>query len=516
MGQCCVKEEGTLNDQIIRSIQGDVHDYYDVGDKIGGGSMGAVYSCKPKPIRMKLAASIHGSMHGSMHGSIHGKKRYAFALKMMDINTLSKKYHMSKKEILNEINVLKELDHPYIAKCIETFEKDAKSYIITERCFGGDLFARDPYSEKEAATIISQILSAVGYMHSRNIIHRDLKFENILFESDYEDASIKIIDFGLAKKHQQNSYVTGFGGTVYTMAPEVVHNMPYTYKADMWSIGVLAYMLLASALPFECEDRNRSFSVRRKVTIEKIKKNKLSFKEERWKLISSEAKEFIKSLCKTNVNRRWTANEASKSAWIRNKSTLSDYLNDEDDGLLEKISHRLQDYSKASDLKKLGLLILAHRTPTNADIVQLRKVFQKLDYENDGVITVNEFKTALGSMYPESVDLDNMFHGIDVEQNGIIGYSEFLAATVETMSDVEENKLREVFSVLDVNNSGYVPQKKLKEILGRECNNGSMNELLNETDMVVDADVSVDDFLELFHYTKRKKTNTTLGPLMVS
>uniref|UniRef100_A0A7S2KZR3 Calmodulin n=1 Tax=Leptocylindrus danicus TaxID=163516 RepID=A0A7S2KZR3_9STRA len=285
----------------------------------------------------------------------------------------------------------------------------------------------------------------------------------------------------------------------------------------MWSIGVLAYMLLASALPFECEDRNRSFSVRRKVTIEKIQKNKLTFKEERWKSISAEAKEFIKALCKTNIDKRWTAHEASKSTWIQKQSKLSDFIDgdDDEDGLLEKISRGLQDYSKASDLKKLGLLILAHRTPTTGDIVKLRKVFQKLDYENDGVITVNEFKGALGSLYPES-DLDKMFHGIDIEQNGTIGYSEFLAATFETMFDLEENKLREVFSILDEDNTGFVSQKKLQEILGRECKNGSISELLNETDLVLDAEISVDEFLDLFHFTKRKKANTVLGPLMVS
>lgn len=107
---------------------------------------------------------------------------------------------------------------------------------------GGDLYARDPYTEAEAARILSSILSAVAYMHSRNFVHRDLKFENVLFANTSPMSEIKLIDFGLSKVYQDNRKLADIVGTVYTMAPEVLMG-EHTQKADMWSIGKCAALI---------------------------------------------------------------------------------------------------------------------------------------------------------------------------------------------------------------------------------------------------------------------------------
>ena len=142
------------------------------------------------------------------------------------------------EELRNEIAILRNLDHPNIVRALEVFEFRGKISIIMEVCSGGDLYVRDPYTESEAARIITSILSAVSYMHSQAVVHRDLKFENVLFVNTSPLSEVKLIDFGLSKVyHTENADgMTDMVGTVYTMAPEVLRGS-HTEKADMWSIG---------------------------------------------------------------------------------------------------------------------------------------------------------------------------------------------------------------------------------------------------------------------------------------
>ena len=372
MGGCCSSEPKTLHEQIARSVKNcDAAKYYNINDEIGSGAMGAVYVCSPKPHRVTIASSAHGK-------NSKGKPVTTYALKVMNSDKLSDKFGVSRAEILNEIDTLKELDHPFIVRLIETFEDKQHIYLVMERCFGNDLFSRAPYSEKSAARITSQILSAVAFMHSRNIIHRDLKFDNIMFETMDEDSPVKIIDFGLAKKYSsRNQYVTGFGGTVTYMAPEILREIPYTSKADIWSVGVICYMLLASEMPFQCEDRSQSLSTRRKVTIDKILERNLKFDKPCWKEISTEAKNMIESLCENNVSKRLTALEALQTKWLRNMNNLSDKNSVESDWL-EKLSYGFKRFSKANGMKRLGSLIVAHRMPNTPEIIKLRQLFQAL------------------------------------------------------------------------------------------------------------------------------------------
>ena len=139
-------------------------------------------------------------------------------------------------ELRNEIAILKNMHHPNIVRAIETFEFRGKISIVMEVCSGGDLYARDPYTESDAARIVSSILSAIAYMHSRKVVHRDLKFENVLFVNTSPMSDVKLIDFGLSKVYAGDRKLTDVSGTIYTMAPEVLMG-EHTEKADMWSIG---------------------------------------------------------------------------------------------------------------------------------------------------------------------------------------------------------------------------------------------------------------------------------------
>ena len=143
-----------------------------------------------------------------------------YAMKSIHLNRVTDSRFLA--ELRNEVAILKQLDHPHIVRAIETFENRNQIFIVMELCSGGDLYSRDPYTEEEAARIVCSILSAIAYMHSRNILHRDLKFENVLFVNQSPKAEIKLIDFGLSKVYGDNTALTESVGTIYTMAPEVL------------------------------------------------------------------------------------------------------------------------------------------------------------------------------------------------------------------------------------------------------------------------------------------------------
>jgi len=159
---------------------------------------------------LKSGSSLIDYENGSTNKN--KKKEQYFALKslVLDRCTSSK----LQQELLNEVAILKELDHANIAKAVETYEHDARLYLCLELCSGGDLYSRDPYTEERAADILGQVLRAVSYLHSKGIIHRDLKFENIMFVDDRPDAEVKIIDFGLSQKFAPDQSMSDAVGTM--------------------------------------------------------------------------------------------------------------------------------------------------------------------------------------------------------------------------------------------------------------------------------------------------------------
>ena len=173
------------------------------------------------------AASASGSSSSST-GQI------TYAMKSILLSQVTQKQYID--ELRNEIAILKDLDHPNIVRAIETFEYWGKIFVIMELCSGGDLYTRDPYTENDAARIVTSILSAISYMHSRKVVHRDLKYENVLFVNTSPLSQVKLIDFGLSKVYVGANKMTDMCGTIYTMAPEVLMG-EHTEKADMWSVG---------------------------------------------------------------------------------------------------------------------------------------------------------------------------------------------------------------------------------------------------------------------------------------
>ena len=160
------------------------------------------------------------------------------------------------EELRNEVAILRTLDHPNIVRVYEIFESKRAIYLVMEYCSGGDLYARIPYTEDQVAKIMTKLLSAVVYIHKHKIIHRDIKMENIMLESDKPDAEAKLIDFGLSRSYlKPTSQLSDIVGTVYSMSPQVIRKQ-YTSKADLWACGVVAFILLSNKWPFDGSTRS--------------------------------------------------------------------------------------------------------------------------------------------------------------------------------------------------------------------------------------------------------------------
>lgn len=275
-------------------------------------------------------------------------------------------------------------------------------YLILEKCDGGDLYTRSPYSERDSARILDQLLSAILYMHEHGVVHRDLKFENIMFENSSPSAQIKVIDYGLSKQFLSGKpkYMTERVGTIYTMSPQVLQGI-YSSQADLWSTGVIAYMLLSSTKPF--------FSRRRRKMIDLIMRADYKMDGPAWKKITDCGKDFVSKLLVLDPRDRMNALTALQHEFIVKREQLPDERPSPD--ILATIDGCLVNYTQTSELKKIALNIIAHRS-TMREISELRKAFDSMDTCNNGIITFEEFKQALKKSNYSDETLAEIFSSI--------------------------------------------------------------------------------------------------------
>lgn len=303
--------------------------------------------------------------------------------------------------------------------------------MIIDLCEGGDLYTRCPYSERDAAMITAQILSAVKYLHSKKvgtrgearilsschpvipltdgialvallqqIIHRDLKFENIMFESKSENARIRLIDFGLSKKLRKGEMAKEKVGTLVTMSPQVLQKV-YSTQADMWAVGVITFMLLSSSRPF--------YSKHRETIIDKIMRVEYSLDGPSWTDVSDPAKDFVGKLLVLEPKERMNASRALRHGWILNRRRLLTERPSAE--VIAQTDGHLLKYAQTSDLKKLALNMIAHKS-SPSEIKELRKVFRALDKDHDGIVTFAELQTALHSKGYSEEDIKDIFQSV--------------------------------------------------------------------------------------------------------
>jgi len=228
--------------------------------------------------------------------------------------------------LAREISLLQDMKHESIISLVDVFEDVDYVHLVTNLCEGGELFDKicelssnsdngtPCFQESEAARIMYQLLQSVSYMHKKGIVHRDIKPENILFETTSNDSPIKIIDFGLSRRHAANldKPMSTLVGTPYYIAPEVLKKR-YENKCDLWSVGVIAYILLCGYPPFNGKDNE--------ATHRSVLRGKYYFPAEDWSNISRDAMDFIVRLLQMNPKKRMTIEQALNHPWIVQHTT---------------------------------------------------------------------------------------------------------------------------------------------------------------------------------------------------
>ena len=297
-----------------------------------------------KPRRLKDSYKL-GSKLGE--GS-YGKVRRGVSLKTGEevaVKSILKKNIRRIETLKREIKIMLQLDHRNIVKLHDVFEDNTHLHIVMELCTGGELFdsivEQGSYSESDAAELLQQILGAVAYLHGNHVAHRDLKPENFLFSSKDKDATLKIIDFGLSRFYKDKAYMKTRVGTPYYIAPEVLKKQ-YDQACDLWSVGVIMYILLCGYPPFWGNTEKDIF--------QRIKLGKFDYPKEEWSKISDSAKQLIERLLDVNPATRITAVEALEHPWLESKR--GEKLHP---GMMKKLTK----FAKLNRLKRAALGVIA-------------------------------------------------------------------------------------------------------------------------------------------------------------
>lgn len=257
----------------------------------------------------KLGKQLGEGAFSTVKEGSHQQSKESFAIKIVTKAKLSKEDEVALKD---EIQVLEELKHKHIIRLFDVFEEPQYYYLVTEKMMGGELFDRivqkSYYNEKEARDVCLILFDAMKYCHDHNVAHRDLKPENLLLASEDDDSNIKIADFGFAKKVKEPNSLTTQCGTPGYVAPEILEGKSYDTRADMWSLGVIVFILLGGYPPFIEQNQRELFR--------KIRKGQYEFHEEYWGQVSDEAKNMIRQLLTVAPSKRYDANQAMKNSWI--------------------------------------------------------------------------------------------------------------------------------------------------------------------------------------------------------
>ena len=459
--------------------------YYDIDEKerLGKGSYGSVYLCR------------------------HKKTRDAFACKVISMNRISSHYL---RKLHVEIAIMKEVDHPNIVKLREVFFGSRTVYLVMDLCQGGELFEeltkshKKGFDEPHAARILQDMLSAVSYLHHHGIVHRDLKLENFLFETKGMDSNLKIIDFGLSKHFHDHEQMHQVVGSAYYTAPEVLKSH-YDHRCDIWSLGIIAYMMLTGSPPF--------FGDSSDAIHEMIRTKEAEYPEKRFEGRSAEVIDFLKLLLVKDPNKRVTLETALKHPFLKKADTMA----------LEDGSHRrteassdvvdsLKGFMELSKFKQVLMSSVAF-TLTSEQIAELKEEFHAMDTDHSGTISMKELRESMATVRGvgggES-HMSKMFSDVDVNSDMEINYNDFVAAAMVKRISIDEERLHLAFEKLDMDNTGYLDYDSIKKAVGAGIDDAEIHEMLTSIDEDGDGKI---DYKEFMHFWKKMMVQQKVKPV---
>ncbi|OMJ67756.1 hypothetical protein SteCoe_34991 [Stentor coeruleus] len=440
----------------IKQRNGKVIENYELVSKIGEGSYGQVFLVT------------------------HRESKAQRAMKSISLGQ-----SIDLDQLIIEVSILKELDHPNIVRIFEVIKDEKTINILMENCTGGELYERieknNHFSESLASQYMFDMVSAIKYCHEARLVHRDLKPENILFENDKENARLKIIDFGTSKYFKPNEKMQRFIGTSFYVAPEVI-DKNYDEKCDVWSLGVILYVMLCGSPPFygkTTEDIYKS-----------IKTKEVIFRSKNWETVSENAKSLIIRMLNKDPIKRLSIDEVYSDPWIQNKK------NNVSDMPLTKISlENMHKFQNECNLKRVTMSYIISQLVVSEEVDELRKVFESLDKNGDGKLTKNEILEGFKYTGVIDLDLERIMMDCDADNNGYLDYTEFLTAACNWRKITSKNRLFAAFKALDNDGSGKISFNDLIEAFkSTDVDNQQIKEIIEIADANGDGEIDLEEF----------------------
>nr|XP_043626550.1 calcium-dependent protein kinase 26-like [Erigeron canadensis] len=441
----------------------NIRDLYTLGQKLGQGQFGTTYLCTDNATGINYACK-----------------------------SISKRKLISKEDVEDvrrEIQIMHHLaGHKNIVTIKGAYEDLLYVHIVMELCNGGELFdriiERGQYSERKAAELTKIIVGVVEACHSLGVMHRDLKPENFLLINKDDDFSLKAIDFGLSVFFKPGQVFTDVVGSPYYVAPEVLLKH-YGPEADVWTAGVILYILLSGVPPFWAETQQGIFDA--------VLKANIDFESDPWPLISDSGKDLIEKMLCSQPSSRLTAHQVLCHPWICENGVAPDRALD------PAVLSRLKQFSAMNKLKKMALRVIAESL-SEEEIAGLKEMFKSMDTDNSGAITFDELKAGLkrfGSTLKDT-EIRDLMDAADVDNSGTIDYGEFVAATMHLNKLDREEHLVSAFRYFDKDGSGYITVDELQQA----CTDHNMTDfyvedIIKEVDQDNDGRIDYGEFVAM-------------------
>ncbi|GLT90824.1 hypothetical protein SLE2022_087410 [Rubroshorea leprosula] len=425
---------------------------------------------------------------GVTHLVTHKETGQEFACKSIATRKLVRRDDI--EDVRREVQIMHHLTgHSNIVELKGVYEDRHSVNLVMELCAGGELFdriiAKGHYSEKEAAKLFRQIVTVVYNCHTMGVMHRDLKPENFLLLNKDDDSPLKATDFGLSVFFKPGDVFKDLVGSSYYVAPEVLrHN--YGAEADIWSAGVILYILLCGEPPFWAENEEGIFQA--------ILRGHLDFSSNLWSSISRSAIDLVRKMLKANPKERLSAVDVLNHSWMREDGDASDKPLD------IAVLTRMKQFSAMNKLKKVALKVIAENL-SEEEIMGLKEMFKSMDTDNSGTVTLEELKAGfpkLGTKLSES-EVRQLLDAADVDGNGTIDYIEFITATMHMNRMEREDHLFTAFQYFDKDSSGYITVDELEQALKRYNmdDEKTIKEIIAEVDTDKDGRINYDEFVAM-------------------
>lgn len=451
----------------------DIRSIYSIGKELGRGQFGVTHLCTSKQTGEQFACK-----------------------------TIAKRKLVNKEDIEDvrrEVQIMHHLTgQPNIVELKGAYEDKHSVHLVMELCAGGELFdriiAKGHYTERAAASLLRTIVQIVHTCHSMGVIHRDLKPENFLLLNKEEHAPLKATDFGLSVFYKQGDTFKDIVGSAYYIAPEVLKRR-YGPEVDIWSVGVMLYILLCGVPPFWAESENGIFNA--------ILRGHIDFASDPWPSISPGAKDLVRKMLNSEPKQRLSAIQVLNHPWIKEDGEAPDTPLD------NAVLDRLKQFRAMNKFKKVALRVIAGCL-SEEEIMGLKQMFKGMDTDNSGTITLEELKHGLAKQGTKlsEYEVKQLMEAADADGNGTIDYEEFITATMHLNRMDREEHLYTAFQYFDKDNSGYITIEELEQAL-RDfgMNDGKdINEIISEVDADHDGRINYDEFVAMM-----KKGNPDAG-----